>query len=109
MWEEMPDLASTSIPYLSQSVTFQGFKHDVLPRGGLGSIDRETELPLCGAQVILGFGAVALHVVVIRCTRVLHFMDGFDDMLVHSVKIMPIVDLCRQRRTCRKCQCESKS
>jgi hypothetical protein len=81
----------------------------VLPSGGLGSIDRETELAFCSAEVILSFRAVAHHVVVILCPCALHFMDGFNDMLVHIVKIMPIVDLCGQDRTCRKCQCESKS
>jgi hypothetical protein len=53
--------------------------------GGLGSIDGEAQLALRGTQVVLGFGAVALHVVVIRRTCMLHFIDGFNDMLVNIV------------------------
>ena len=62
---------------------------------GLGSLDREAQLPLRCAEVILGFGAVALHVVVIRRTCMLHLMDGLNNMLVNIVKIVPIVGLCR--------------
>ena len=50
---------------------------------------------LRSTEVLLGFGAVAHHVVVVRCTCMLHLIYGFNDMLVNSVKIVPIVDLCR--------------
>ena len=66
----------------------------VLPGGGLGSVDREAQLALCRAEVVLGFGAVAHHVVVIRRTCVLHLIDGFNDMLVNFAKIVPVVNLC---------------
>lgn len=64
-----------------------------LTGGGFGSVDREAQLALCCAEMVFGFGAVAHHVVVIRRTRMLHFVDGFNDMLVNSVKIVPIVNL----------------
>jgi hypothetical protein len=61
----------------------------VLPGGGLGSVDREAQLALCRVEVVLGFGAVAHHVVVIRRTCTVHLMDGFNDMFVNVVKIVP--------------------
>lgn len=64
-----------------------------LTGGGFGSVDREAQLALCCAEMVFGFGAVAHHVVVIRRTCMLHFVDGFNDMLVNSVKIVPIVNL----------------
>jgi len=57
----------------------------MLPSGCLGSIDRETQLALCGMEVLLGFGAVAHHVEVIRLTCAFHLINGFNDMLVHFV------------------------
>jgi len=75
----------------------------VLACGSLGGIDCEAQLTLCSAEVVLGFGAVAHHVVVIGCTGTLHLVDGLDDVFVHIVKIMPVVDLRGQYRTCCKC------
>jgi len=60
---------------------------------GLGRIDRLAQLALCGAEVLLGFNAVAHHVVVIGITCMLHLLDGFYDMLVDSFEIMPVVKL----------------
>src|ERR1700733_11632639 len=80
----------------------------VLVCRSFGGIDREAQLPLCCAKVILSFGAVAHHVVMIGCTCMLHLIDGFNDILVNRIKIVPGVDLCGQYRTCCKCRCESK-
>ena len=77
--------------------------------GGLGSIDGQTQFALCSTEVILGFRAVAHHVVVIRRTCRLDFMDGFNDVFVHGVKIMPIVDLCGQYRTCENANVRAKA
>ena len=59
----------------------------------LGGIDRLAQLALCGAEVLLGFNAVAHHVVVIRVACMLHLLDGLCDVLVNSFEIMPVVDL----------------
>jgi uracil-DNA glycosylase len=64
----------------------------VLARGSLRSVDREAQLALCSAEVLLRLGAVAHHVVVTGCTCTLHLVERFDDMHVHSVKVMPVVD-----------------
>src|ERR1700733_13636025 len=59
----------------------------VLPGGSLGSVDGEAQLTLRGVEVLLSFGAVAHHVVMIGRTGMIHLMDGFNDMLVNIVKI----------------------
>jgi hypothetical protein len=74
-----------------------------LARRSLGSIDRQAQFALCSAEVLLGFGAVAHHVEMIGLTCTLHLIEGLDDMFVHVVKIVPVVDLCGQYRTCCKC------
>jgi hypothetical protein len=80
----------------------------VLPGRGLRSVDGEAQFALRRAEVVLGFGAVAHHVVVIRRTRMLQFIYGFNDMLVNLVKIVPVANLCGYHRTGGKRGRESK-
>jgi hypothetical protein len=46
-------------------------------------------------QEFLGFRAVTRHIVVISGSSALQFMDRFHDVIVHLVKVTPIVDRIR--------------
>jgi hypothetical protein len=46
-----------------------------------------------GPRMILGLHAVPLHVLVIRSSRVLHFMDGAFNGFVNVVEVVPIEHL----------------
>lgn len=47
-------------------------------------------------QQLLGLRPVSGHVIVIRCARPVHFVNGLHDVIVDLVQIVPIVDLIGQ-------------
>src|SRR6516162_8358796 len=90
--EEGAALSMVTAPMLRTTRMLDG-----LLRCGLGCVDRQAQLALGRAQVVLGPGSVPFHVVVIRGTGVLHLVDGFRDVFVNGIKITPVAYLRRQR------------
>jgi hypothetical protein len=69
-------------------------------------LNRFMKFTLCLVQEFLGFRAVTGHIVVIGGSSALQLMDRFHDVIMHLLKIMPIVDRirhgdspCRERQT----------
>ncbi len=50
------------------------------------------------AQVFFGLRTMPIHVVMIGGAGTLHFVNGFRNMLVNFLEIMPIADLLREDR-----------
>jgi hypothetical protein len=44
-------------------------------------------------QMLYGLGAVSFHVVVVGGTGAVHLMDGFVNMLVNFIQIVPVADV----------------
>jgi hypothetical protein len=57
-----------------------------------GGLDGEVEFVLGVVEGSLGLCTVAIHVVVVGGAGVIHFVDGFNYMLVNFVEVVPIAD-----------------
>jgi hypothetical protein len=62
-----------------------------------GCVDGQAQFALSGAQMFFGLGAMAFHVVVVGGAGMLHLMNGFDDVLVNAIEIVPIANLGHSR------------
>jgi hypothetical protein len=70
----------------------------VRPRG----FNRQLQFVLGLAEVFLSLGAVALHVVMVGCASLFHFVDRFKNVLVNIIEVVPIVNLSRNQRAGNK-------
>jgi len=64
---------------------------------GLRGLDGLVQLVLGLMEKLFRLRPVACHVVVIGGARPFHLVDGLDDVLVHLVEVVSVVDLVRQR------------
>src|SRR5271165_1170447 len=92
----------TSPVALPPSLRFKRLRAGGLSCRRLGGVDGQAQFALGGAQMFLGPGSVSFHIVVVGGAGTVHLMDGFYDVLMNAVKIVPVADLCGQRRACDK-------
>lgn len=59
---------------------------------GLGPVDGQLEFVLGLVQVFFGLCTVAFHVKVVGRAGAFHFVDGFKNVLVNFIEIVPIAD-----------------
>jgi hypothetical protein len=64
---------------------------------------RSVELVLGIAQVLFGLDSVAFHVVVIGGAGALHLVNGFRDVLMNLVEVVPVANLGRHNRASGEC------
>jgi hypothetical protein len=59
---------------------------------GLGPVDGQLEFVLGLVEVFFGLCSVAFHVIVVGRAGAFHFVDGFENVLVNFIEIVPIAD-----------------
>jgi hypothetical protein len=54
--------------------------------------DGVVEFVLCRVEMLFGFGAVTLHIIVVGGAGTIHFFDGFIYMVVGRFQIVPVTN-----------------